>query len=59
MDIMLAIAEFKLQLKAQGYAESTVRLYSDFLLIFKRYLDELKITDLKAVNHQTILDYQA
>ena len=59
MNIMLAIAEFKNQLKAQGYAESTVRLYSDFLLIFKRYLDELKITDLKAVNHQTILDYQA
>jgi len=59
MDIMTAIAEFKQQLQAQGYAPASVRSYSDFLLIFKRYLDELKITDFKAVNHQTILDYQA
>ena len=58
MDIMTAIAQFKHQLKAQGYAESTVRLYSDFLGYFKRYLDEQQIADLKAVNHEMVLDYQ-
>jgi integrase/recombinase XerD len=59
MDIMTIIAQFKLQLQAQGYAPGSVRSYSDFLLVFKRFLDELKITDLKAVNHQMVLDYQA
>jgi integrase/recombinase XerD len=59
MDIVTAIAQFKLQLQAQGYAPGSVRSYSDFLLVFKRYLDEQQITDLKAVNHQMVLDYQA
>ena len=40
LDVVITIAEFKNQLKARGYAESTVLWYGLSLDMFKRYLCE-------------------
>jgi integrase/recombinase XerD len=58
LDVVITIAEFKNQLKVRGYAESTVLWYSSSLDMFKRYLDDKDIRDIRKVNHQLILDYQ-
>jgi integrase/recombinase XerD len=59
MDTVLVITEFKNHLKASGYTEGTVECYCQYLGYFLDYLREHGITDLKKVNHQTVLDYQA
>ena len=58
MDVVVVIAEFKELLRARGYASATIEGYRKNLDLFKRYLAECKITDLRKVNHQLILDYQ-
>ena len=59
MEIMVAIMEFKLQLKARGYAEATVESYRKGLSYFQDYLKEQKIGEAKEIGRQTILDYQS
>jgi integrase/recombinase XerD len=59
MDVVVMITEFKNQLKARGYAASTITCYSQYLSYFRDYLVDLAITDIKKINHQTIRDYQA
>ncbi|MBU4357625.1 MAG: tyrosine-type recombinase/integrase [Proteobacteria bacterium] len=59
MDVVVTIAEFKKMLTAQGYAESTIDGYRKNLDQFRRYLEGEKISDLRKVTRQTILDYQA
>jgi len=59
LDILLTITEFKNHLKALGYADATLDSYRKNLDLFKRYLQEKQITDLRTVSHQTVLDYQA
>ena len=59
MDTVLIITEFKKQLKARGYAEATVHWYGRSLDLFKRYLAGNNISDIRTVNHQVILDFQA
>ena len=58
MDVVVVIVEFKNQLKARGYAEATIEGYRKNLDLFRRYLEERNIKDLRKVNHQVILDYQ-
>ncbi|MDY7037213.1 MAG: tyrosine-type recombinase/integrase [Thermodesulfobacteriota bacterium] len=58
MDVGVIIVEFKKHLKAWGYAEGTVECYCQYLSYFLDYLLEHDITELKKVNHQTVLDYQ-
>jgi integrase/recombinase XerD len=58
VDVVVTIAEFKNHLAAAGYAPSTIEGYRKNLDQFKRYLFERKITDLRKVTHQVILDYQ-
>ena len=59
MDVIVMITEFKNQLKARGYAESTITCYSDYLIYFRDYVVERGITDIKKINKQVIHDYQA
>ena len=59
MDADLTIAEYKKQMKVTGYAQRTIDLYGWGLNGFKGYLQDQQIGDLRKVNHQTILDYQA
>ena len=59
MDVVVMITEFKNQLKARGYAASTIGCYSQYLSYFRDYLVELGITDIKMINHRVIRDYQA
>ncbi len=59
MDIAVAIVEHKNHLKALGYADSTILLYRWGLELFRDYLKEEKITDLRTVTKKTMLDYQA
>jgi integrase/recombinase XerD len=58
MDPVVVIAEFKNHLAAAGYAPSTIEGYRKNLDQFKRYLEERKISDLRKVTRQVILDYQ-
>ena len=58
LDAVITIAEFKNRLKARGYADSTVLWYGSSLDMFKRYLFDKGIRDIRQVNHQMILDYQ-
>ena len=58
MDIVITIADYKYQLTARGYAQSTIEGYSKSLDLFRRYLEDMDIKDLRKVNHQIILDYQ-
>lgn len=59
MDVIVMIAEFKNQLKARGYAASTITCYSQYLSYFRDYLVGLGITDIKTINRAVIRDYQA
>lgn len=59
MDVVVTIAEYKQQLKIRGYAPRTVDCYSRGLDLFGQYLQSRKITDLRKVNKQVVLDYQA
>jgi len=58
MDVVVTVLEFKHHMKARGYAEATIKNYSENLDLFKLYLDEQNIPDLRKVNHRLILDYQ-
>ena len=58
MDIIVIITEFKHKLKAIGYADTTIKSYVYNLNWFIKHLKEKSITDVRKVNHQTILDYQ-
>ena len=58
LDSIVVIVEFKNLLKARGYAEATIEGYRKNLDMFRRYLEERNIKDLRKVNHQVILDYQ-
>ncbi len=58
MDVQTTIAEFKYQLKAIGYAASTIEGYRKRLDEFAAYLIGQKITDLKMITRQVILEYQ-
>jgi integrase/recombinase XerD len=59
MDVVVMITEFKNQLKARGYAASTVAIYSQYLSYFMNYLLAHRIDDLKKVSHQVIVAYHA
>ena len=59
MEVAVTIAEYKNQLKAQGYAEQTMLLYSAGLSLFQEYLEREKIGDLRTVTHKTLIDYRA
>ncbi len=59
MEPEVIIAEFKSRLKARGYAENTIEGYRKNLDLFRRYLEERNITDLRKVTNQIIVDYQA
>jgi len=58
LDIIVTITEFKHQLKAIGYADTTIDSYRSNLDWFVKYLKEQDMTDLRKVSHQIILDYQ-
>lgn len=57
MDIVITITEYKMQLKARGYAESTVTCYSNYLDLFRGYLLDRNINDLREVTKQVISEY--
>lgn len=59
MDVIITIKDFKIQLKARGYAESTVIWYSRYLELFMHYLEKRNITDLREVTKHVIDDYHA
>ena len=58
MQVVVTITEFVNQLKARGYAETTIVNYSRNLRYFKRYLLSQDLTDLKKVTAQVIYAYQ-
>lgn len=58
MDVVVTITEFKNLLKARGYAKNTIEGYRKNLNHFKRYLTGRRISDLRKVTHQVIVDYQ-
>jgi len=58
MDVITTIAEYKYQLKARGYAQSTIEGYSKSLDLFSRYLEVCRINDFKKVTHPVICNYQ-
>ena len=58
LDVVVVIVEFKNQLTSRGYAGSTIEGYSKNLDLFRRYLEERHINDIRKVNHRVILDYQ-
>lgn len=58
MDILLTITEFKNHLKALGYADTTIEGYRKGLDLFRRYLQDRQLSDLRKVTHQVIIDYQ-
>ena len=58
MDLFVAVAEYKKQLKVRGYAQSTIGSYTHNLDLFKRYLQDNELLDLRKVTHQVIVDYQ-
>jgi len=58
LDVLTTITEYKQQLKARGYAKSTIEGYGKNLDQFERYLTERNITDLKKVSYSVVSDYQ-
>jgi len=58
MDVAVTIAEYKQQLKARGYAASTIEGYGKNLDLFKRYLQGRNVTDMRTVTHALIRAYQ-
>lgn len=59
MDVAVTIAQYKGELKAQGYAENTMELYRKGLERFREYLEGRDIADLRTVTKQVMLDYRA
>jgi integrase/recombinase XerD len=59
LDIVATIIEYKQHLKAIGYAPATIANYRKYLDQFKRHLQDLGVSDMRKVTHQTICDYQA
>jgi integrase/recombinase XerD len=58
LDSVITIAEFKNQLKARGYAESTMENYRKNLDMFTRFLNDREIKDIREINHSVLLEYQ-
>ncbi len=58
MDVAVTIAEYKQQLRARGYAASTIKGYGKNLDLFKRYLEGRDVTDMRTVTHALIREYQ-
>jgi len=58
MDVVVTIAEYKQQLKSIGYADSTIDSYRKNLDLFRRYLQDLDIADLRKVTYRVVCDYQ-
>lgn len=58
MDVLTIIAEFKYQLKAIGYAKSTIEGYRKRLDEFAVYLQDRGFTDLKKITRKIIFKYQ-
>jgi integrase/recombinase XerD len=58
VDVVVTVVEYKNQLKALGYAASTIEGYRKGLDQFIHYLKARGMTDLRKVTHQVILDYQ-
>ncbi len=58
MDAIVTIAEFKLYLKARGYAETTIDSYRRGLAQFCLYLQTHDIHDLRRVSATDIEDYR-
>lgn len=59
MDTATTITEFNQRMKAVGYAPNTITGYGYGLKCFTIWLAARNITDLKKINHQMLLDYQA
>jgi integrase/recombinase XerD len=59
LDILTTIVEFKQHLKAAGYAAATIDGYRKNLDQFHRFVQDLGISDMRKVTHQTIVAYQA
>lgn len=59
MDVAVTVAEFKRYLRARGYAKKTIGTYDWCIDEFRDYLLSIDIIDLRKVNHQVILSYQA
>ena len=58
MDVVVTITEFKNLLKARGYTKNTIEGYRKNLDQFQRYLTGRRISDLREVTLQIIVDYQ-
>jgi integrase/recombinase XerD len=59
MDVVVTITEYRHHLASTGYAAATIEAYGRYLGLFKDYLVESDITDLRTVTRQVISDYQA
>jgi integrase/recombinase XerD len=59
MDVIVSVTEYKRHMKVKGYADKTIELYSWGLEKFTEYLKDHSIDDLRKVNLQTLIDYQA
>jgi integrase/recombinase XerD len=58
MDVAVTIAEYKQQLKSQGYAAATIEGYGKNLDLFKRYLQDRAVADMRTVTYALIREYQ-
>src|SRR6056297_314906 len=58
MEVVVVVAEFKHHLKSSGYAANTIEIYRKNMDQFRHYLKTRKISDIRAVTRQVILDYQ-
>lgn len=58
MDVMQTIDEYGKYLHTLGYARSTIECYGGNLALFKAWLLDKGITDIRKVTYQTVLDYQ-
>lgn len=58
MDAVVTIKAFKEHLQACGYAPATIEIYRKGLDEFARYLNQQKITDLRSVSPDTLLEYR-
>ncbi|MCP3890417.1 MAG: tyrosine-type recombinase/integrase [Desulfobulbaceae bacterium] len=58
MEIQGIVVVFKRHLEAHVYAATTITCYSHYLSVFIEYLQDIGVTDLKQVTHETVRDYQ-
>ncbi len=58
MEIQGIVVAFRRHLEVGGYAVTTITCYSHYLSVFIDYLQDMGITDLKQVTHDTVRDYQ-